>query len=92
MPRIDWPQLLGDMAHLFGEPGPGNPDARTPCSTAKLSTHLDVPRTTLIGWMDGNEPKHMDGERLLLRWCTLTGKPREFAPLERRGLSAAQMR
>lgn len=86
---IDWPRVLGDIAHLLGDPEHGNPDARVPCSQERLSTALDVPRGTLRGWMDGSEPKHGDGQRLLQRWHAMTGKALEFAPLERRPLSAA---
>ena len=87
-PRIDWPAVLGDLAYQLGDPAPGNPDARVPCSQERLASALGVARGTLRGWMDGSEPKHGDGEKLLDRWRVLTGKPRIFAPLERRPLSA----
>jgi hypothetical protein len=90
MNRIDWPRLLEDIAYMLGEVDESNPAARTPVSTARLAVLLATPRGTLIGWMDGSEPKHADGERLIDRWRVLTGKPREFAPMERRSLTAAQ--
>lgn len=85
---VDWPALLDEIAHVLGEPDADNPDARQPCSTAALARELGVARMTLMGWIDGSEPKHSDGERLLMRWCELTGKARVFAPTERRPLSA----
>lgn len=87
-PRIDWPRLLGDIAYMLGEPDPGNPDVRVPCSQERLASALGVARGTLRGWMDGSEPKHGDGERLLDRWVRLTGQARIFAPVDRRPLSA----
>ncbi|HMX12142.1 MAG TPA: hypothetical protein PKE61_14640, partial [Burkholderiaceae bacterium] len=80
-PRIDWRRLLGDIAYMLGEPDPGNPDVRVPCSQERLASALGVARGTLRGWMDGSEPKHGDGERLLDRWVRLTGKARIFAPV-----------
>lgn len=86
--RIDWPRLLEDLAYLAGEVDACNTEVRVPCSQERLAVTLGVARGTLRGWMDGSEPKHGDGELLLVRWCTLTGKAREFAPRERRPLSA----
>ncbi len=86
--RIDWPQVLADIAYLLGEPDIANPDVRVPCSQERLALSLGVARGTLRGWMDGSEPKHGDGEALLQRWCALTSKARVFAPTERRPLSA----
>ncbi len=77
---IDWPKLLEDLAILLGE-------QNQPCSVFELAHQLSVPRGTLRGWIDGSEPKHADGEKLLDRWRALSGKPREFAPLEPRSLS-----
>lgn len=87
---IDWPALLGDVAYLLGDADPADADRRVAVSTSRLAVLLGVPRGTLIGWMEGSEPKHADGEKLIDRWRVLTGKPREFAPRERRSLTAAQ--
>jgi hypothetical protein len=86
--RIDWAALLGEIAWLLGDPEPHLEGQRVPCSQERLATALGVPRGTLRGWMDGSEPKHTDGEKLLDRWCGLTGKARLFAPRERRSLTA----
>ena len=48
-PRIDWPRLLGDIAYMLGEPDPGNPDVRVPCSQERLASALGVARGTLRG-------------------------------------------
>jgi hypothetical protein len=90
MKSIDWPVLLDDIAYIVGEPDPGNPEVRVPCSQNQLANALDVPRGTLRGWMDGSEPRHTDGEKLLDRWCRLTGKGRGFAPTCRRSLTATE--
>ena len=83
-PAIDWPRLLGDLAYLLGDELPGT-SAREPAPLGMLAADLGVPRSTLRGWLDGAEPRHNDGEALLIRWCALTGKERVFAPLVRAG-------
>jgi hypothetical protein len=89
---IHWQRLLEDIAYLVGEPMPNSP-LRTPVSTKKLAEYLGVTRGTLRRWMDeGAEPRHGDGEVLLATWSRLSGKPREYAPLDRAVLSASQMR
>ena len=90
--RIDWPTLLGDIAYRLGDDVPGHPGDRVACGERHLADHLQMPRSTIRGWIDGSEPKHGDGEYLLDRWCRLTGKHRQFAPCCRRSLSAAQAR
>lgn len=80
---IDWPAVLQDVALLLGEAGPGGARPSVPCSTQDLADDLKVARGTLRGWLDGSEPRHSDGERVLDRWCCLTGRRREFAPILR---------
>ena len=73
-PRIDWPRLLGDIAYMLGEPDPGNPDVRVPCSQERLASALGVARHAAR--LDGRQrPKHGDGERLLDRWVVSPGRP-----------------
>ena len=86
---IDWPAVLGDIAYQLG-PLDANGLTRTPLGRRLLAQQLGVPDGTVRGWMDGSEPRHTDGEMLLDRWRALTGKPREFAPRERRSLTATQ--
>lgn len=57
-----------------------------------VARKLDVPRSTLRGWIDGAQPGHADGERVLAMWMRTTGKPRELIPTEKRPLSAARAR
>lgn len=92
MMTIDWPSILADLAYRLGEPDAANPDARTPCGERTLAGYLGVPRGTLRGWMEGSEPRHADGELLLVRWCVLTGKDRSFAPTMRGSMSASGVR
>lgn len=92
MTRTDWPLLLAEIAYLLGDPIPGNPDVREPLSQRLLAEHLEIPRETLRGWMDGSEPRHTDGERLIAVWVQLTGKARTFIPTTRASFSAARVR
>lgn len=87
---IAWPLLIEDVAYLLGDELQGTP-VRESASLQAVADRLRVPRGTLRGWLDGAEPKHVDGERLLAAWCSLSGKSREFAPRERRPLSAHRL-
>lgn len=81
IPTYDWEKLLDDIAWLLGEaPDAENPYVRNPITAQALATWLKVPRKTMIGWRDGTQPKHADGEMLIAQWCRLAGKGREFAP------------
>jgi len=53
-------------------------------SLYRIVGHLDVPKTTLLGWKMGVEPKHADGERLIQLWLEVTGLQRAELPIERR--------
>lgn len=80
MPRaVCWPALLGDLC--AGR-----------MSTYAVAELLDVPRSTLRGWIDGSQPNHADGERVIAVWIRVTGKSRELVPTEQRSLSAARVR
>jgi hypothetical protein len=76
---VNWPAVLADLCG-----GRMN--------TYAVSELIGVPRSTLRGWLDGSEPKHADGERVLLAWMKTTGRSRDRVPMERRELSAARMR
>lgn len=90
--QVDWPRLLGDLQWMLGEPELAFPQVRKPMSTQALAKHLDVPRMTLVGYMEGADPKHAQGERLIAEWCALSGKRREFLPMASSVLSAAKVR
>jgi hypothetical protein len=89
---VDWPRLLADIAYLIGEPIQEGSSVRTPVGTRLLAAFLDRPRSTVVGWTEGQEPRHSDGEWLLERWCELTGKAESFAPITVRSFSASTMR
>ena len=83
--------MLEDIAYLLGDSLPGTP-ARESASQNVLAEFLGRPRGTLRNWQDGAQPGHADGELILSAWCRLGGKTRDFAPRERRPLSAGQLR
>lgn len=76
---IDWPQVLGDIGYLLGDEIPGT-DRRTPLGTERLARALGLARGTVRNILDGTEPRHSDGERLLERWASLAGRPAATAP------------
>lgn len=69
-PRTDWFRVLADLAHAG-------------ISTRAVSRRLEVAKSTVLGWKQGNEPRHSDGEQLLELWATETGKPRADVPLRK---------
>lgn len=90
---IDWPRVLAEIAWMLGEEIPHLPGSRTPIGMRALGVAMGVPRNTLRRWIEeGAEPRHCDGELVLKRWMTLSGKRREFAPVTTSSLSAAKAR
>jgi hypothetical protein len=89
---IDWPRLLGDIAYLIGEQDFAFPEVRVAVGTQRLATYLELSRGAVRNYLDGTEPRHSEGERLITVWVKLSGKPREFAPRERASMSAASAR
>lgn len=85
---IDWPKVFDELAYLLGDVVEPDTGRREPVSVSALADALKVPRGTLRYWIDGSEPRHVDGEGVLMVWCRLTGKGRDFAPRTRRPLSA----
>lgn len=88
--RIDWPKVLDDIAYLLGEPQPGNELIRVAVSQEKLAASLRVPRGTLRNWIDGSEPRHSDGEAVIVHWERLTGKARTFIHVTHYAYSAGR--
>lgn len=39
-----------------------------------------IPRSTLMGWRAGAEPRHQDGETVIKFWTEATGRARESLP------------
>lgn len=89
---VDWPRLLGDLQWLLGDESRSSPAERIPAPTAALAKFLDLPRSTVIGYIDGSEPKHATGVRIIAKWCALSGKGQEFVPISTPTLSAARAR
>lgn len=65
--RIDWFQVLTDLA-------------RAGVPVASVATAIRVPKSTILGWKQGAEPKFTDGERLVALWVGLTARPAEQLP------------
>ncbi|MCS4235058.1 hypothetical protein [Stenotrophomonas sp. BIGb0135] len=65
--RIDWFQILADLNRL-GVP------------VSSVSQQTQIPKSTILGWKQGAEPKHADGELLMDLWIGLTGNNRHQAP------------
>lgn len=66
--RVDWFQVLVDLG-------------RRGYSVAEVSKQVSVPKATLMGWKNlGHEPRHVEGERLLLFWARALDRPLSEAP------------
>lgn len=86
---IDWQAILGDIAWLLGE---DSPIGRQPAGTRVLAAYIGINRSVIRRWLEeGSEPRHSDGEQLLLVWCRLTRKHVDFAPRAHQALSAAKV-
>ncbi|HWU35453.1 MAG TPA: hypothetical protein VN023_09495 [Methylovorus sp.] len=67
--RVDWFRVIADINGMGA-------------SMVAISQHIDVPRTTVIGWKNLNaEPKHDEGQRLLMLWHEITGKSTDAVPM-----------
>jgi len=53
--RVDWFQILADLRRIG-------------LTDVVVAEQTGIPRTTLLGYKQGAEPKHADGERLLAFW------------------------
>ena len=66
--RIDWFAVFCDLN-------------RRGISVQGVAEEIGVPKSTLLGWKQGAEPKHGDGERLIGFWCRVMERQREALPL-----------
>lgn len=41
---------------------------------------VGIPRSTLMSWRSGAEPRHQDGETVIKFWSEVMDKPREALP------------
>lgn len=46
-----------------------------------IAAYTRIPKSTLIGWMQGSEPRHQDGETIIRFWSEATQMPREALPV-----------
>lgn len=60
--RINWFQVITDLTRA-GAPVPA------------ISSAINIPKGTILGWKYGAEPKFTDGEKLVALWAGLLGKP-----------------
>ena len=75
--RVDWFRVLDDLKRLG-------------FSLYAIEAQVSITKSTLIGYKQGSEPKHRDGERLIGFWCQSTNRAREELPTEVVALSAFQ--
>ncbi|WP_051439462.1 hypothetical protein [Bordetella petrii] len=66
-PRVDWNAVLLALR-------------REGYTLHDVAALVRIPRTTLIGWMGGAEPRHQDGETVIRFWCETTQLSRESLP------------
>lgn len=66
--RVDWFQVINGIL-------------RAGYSIQSAAEVIKVPRSTLIGWKQGAEPRYTEGERLVLFWVQATGRDRNSLPM-----------
>lgn len=52
---VDWFRLIADLR-------------KTGLTESHISNDTGIPRTTLVGWKQGSQPRHHEGERLIALW------------------------
>lgn len=65
--RVDWFRVLAELRRLGW-------------TSARVASHIDMPRTTVDGWKAGSAPRYDPGERLVTLWVEVTGKARCNVP------------
>lgn len=58
---IDWFQIITELT-------------RQGFSSKAIANRIGVPKSTLLGWKQGSEPRYSDGHRLIGFWCDTTGR------------------
>ena len=66
--RVDWFEVINCVV-------------RKGYSLGSVAAHVNVPKSTLIGWKQGAEPRYSEGERLLAFWMQVTGNERGALPM-----------
>lgn len=65
---VDWFQVVTEIS-------------RAGYSLQATAQSIGVARTTLLGWKQGAEPRHSEGDRLLTFWTNVTGHDRATVPM-----------
>jgi hypothetical protein len=65
--RVNWFLVIVEMS-------------RRGYSDTAIAGAIGTPRSTVRGWKQGAEPRHADGERMILLWCQVTGMERDTLP------------
>lgn len=65
--RVDWFKVITCVV-------------RNGYSLGSIAARLQVPKSTLIGWKQGAEPRYSEGEVLLAFWCQVAGLERAKVP------------
>lgn len=66
--RVDWFRVLVDLD-------------RAGFPLSDVADQAEIPRTTMLGWQQGREPRHADGETLLSFWAAACSKSRDEVPM-----------
>ena len=66
--RIDWFQVISDLG-------------RRGFPSQLIADSIGVAKSTLLGWKQGAEPKHGDGEKLIAFWCRVMERQRDALPM-----------
>lgn len=68
--RVDWFRVMCDLQSKG-------------YSLVNIAAAIGVAHSTLMGWRNPPyaEPRHADGERLVMLWCQVTEAPRDALPL-----------
>ena len=66
--RVDWFKVITQLS-------------RAGLSPHMVSDSIGVPRSTLIGWKQGAEPRYTEGERLVSLWCQAMRRDRSKLPM-----------
>jgi len=64
---VDWFAVLIDLQ-------------RQGIPTSSVASLLAIPKSTILGWKQGAEPRHRDGERLIDLWVGVTGNAQAKLP------------
>lgn len=66
--HLDWFQVISELR-------------RHGYSAKAIADRVGVPKSTLLGWKQGAEPRYSEGRRLIEFWCEITGKAETKLPL-----------